>query len=79
MQGPRDAGKRSTVSNLAVSRCSVAHLTEQRSGQTSGCLEAFLVCARVDATDWLKAGAMQIDEAGEIARMEIVKKVPIPY
>ena len=47
MQGPRDAGKRSTVSNLAVSRCSVAHLTEQRSGQTSGCLEAFLACARL--------------------------------
>ena len=67
------------MSNVAVSRCSVAHLTEQHSGQTSGCLEAFLACARVDATDRQCAGAMQIDEAGEIARMEIVKKVSIPY
>ncbi|ANA34098.1 hypothetical protein VZ52_12165 [Ralstonia mannitolilytica] len=62
-----------------VVRCSVAHLTEQRSGQTSGCLEAFLARASVDATDWLKAGAVQFDEAGEIARMEIVKNVPTPY
>lgn len=78
MQGPRDAGERSTVS-VSVSRCSVAHLTEQCSGQTSGCLVAFLARASVDATDWLKAGAVQIDESMEIARMEIVKKVPIPY
>ena len=67
------------MSNVSVNRCSVAHLTEQRSGQTSGCLEAFLACARVDATGRLAAGAMQIDETKEIARMEIVKKVPIPY
>ena len=67
------------MSSESVSRCSVAHLTEQRSGQTSGCLEAFLACARVDATDRLNAGAVQIDEVREIARMEIVKKVPIPY
>ena len=70
------------MSYVPVSRCSVAHLTEQHSGQTSGCLEAFLACARVDATDRQCAGAVQIneiDEAEEIARMEIVKKVPIPY
>jgi hypothetical protein len=42
-------------------------------------LEAFLARASVDATDWLKAGAVQFDEAGEIARMEIVKNVPTPY
>ncbi|QIF09132.1 hypothetical protein G5A69_02910 [Ralstonia mannitolilytica] len=62
-----------------VVRCSVAHLTEQRSGQTSGCLEAFLARASVDATHRLKAGAVRFDEAGEITRMEIVKNVPIPY
>ena len=67
------------MSNVSVNRCSVAHLTEQRSGQTSGCLEAFLARASVDATDRRSAGAMQIDEAVEIARMEIVKKVSIPY
>ena len=67
------------MSSESVSRCSVAHLTEQRSGQTSGCLEAFLARASVDTTDRLNAGAVQIDETGEIARMEIVKKVPIPY
>jgi len=67
------------VSNVSVNRCSVAHLTEQRSGQTSGCLVAFLARASVDATDRLNAGAEQIDEEREIARMEIVKKVPIPY
>ncbi len=67
------------MSSVSVSHCSVAHLTEQRSGQTSGCLEAFLACARVDATGRLAAGALQIDEMKEIARMEIVKKVPIPY
>ncbi|ANH73169.1 hypothetical protein ACS15_0733 [Ralstonia insidiosa] len=38
-----------------------------------------MACARADATDRLCAGAMQIDEAREIARMEIVKKVPTPY
>lgn len=63
---------------LAVCR-SVAHLTEQRSGQTSGCLEAFLARAHVDATGRLEAGATRIDEVKEIARMEIVKNVPIPY
>ena len=67
------------MSNVSVNRCSVAHLTEQRSGQTSGCLVAFLARASVDATDRLNAGAEQIDEEREIARMEIVKKVPIPY
>jgi len=67
------------VSNVSVNRCSVAHLTEQRSGQTSGCLVAFLARASVDATDRLNAGAEQIDEEREIARMEIVKKVSIPY
>jgi hypothetical protein len=67
------------VSNVSVNRCSVAHLTEQRSGQTSGCLVAFLARASVDTTDRLKAGAVQIDEEREIARMEIVKNVPIPY
>jgi len=64
---------------VLAARCSVAHLTEQRSGQTSGCLEAFLARASVDATDRRSAGATQIDEAVEIARMEIVKKVSIPY
>ncbi|CAJ0771532.1 hypothetical protein [Ralstonia chuxiongensis] len=67
------------MSNVSVNRCSVAHLTEQRSGQTSGCLVAFLARASVDMTDRLNAGAEQIDEEEEIARMEIVKKVPIPY
>ncbi|MCT7307348.1 hypothetical protein ACTJK6_05765 [Ralstonia sp. 22086] len=67
------------MSNVSVNRCSVAHLTEQRSGQTSGCLVAFLARASVDKTDRLNAGAEQIDEEREIARMEIVKKVPIPY
>jgi hypothetical protein len=67
------------VSNVSVNCCSVAHLTEQRSGQTSGCLVAFLARASVDTTDRLNAGAEQIDEEEEIARMEIVKKVPIPY
>ena len=67
------------MSSESVSRCSVAHLTEQRSGQTSGCLVAFLARASVDTTDRLNAGAVQIDEEREIARMEIVKKVPIPY
>ncbi|CAJ0696767.1 hypothetical protein [Ralstonia holmesii] len=67
------------MSNVSVNRCSVAHLTEQRSGQTSGCLVAFLARASVDATDRLNAGAEQIDEEREIARMEIVKKVSIPY
>ena len=67
------------MSNVSVNRCSVAHLTEQRSGQTSGCLVAFLARASVDTTDRLNAGAKQIDEEREIARMEIVKKVPIPY
>ncbi|MBB0025655.1 MULTISPECIES: hypothetical protein [Ralstonia] len=67
------------MSNVSVNRCSVAHLTEQRSGQTSGCLVAFLARASVDTTDRLKAGAVQIDEEREIARMEIVKNVPIPY
>ena len=67
------------MSNVSVNRCSVAHLTEQRSGQTSGCLVAFLARASVDTTDRLKAGAVQIDEEQEIARMEIVKNVPIPY
>lgn len=67
------------MSNVSVNRCSVAHLTEQRSGQTSGCLVAFLTRASVDTTDRLNAGAEQIDEEEEIARMEIVKKVPIPY
>jgi hypothetical protein len=42
-------------------------------------LEAFLARASVVATDRLKAGAVQFDEAGEIARMEIVKNVPTPY
>jgi hypothetical protein len=64
---------------VSVNRCSVAHLTEQRSGQTSGCLVAFLARASVDATDRLNAGAVQIDEEKEIARMEMVKKVSIPY
>ena len=67
------------MSNVSVNRCSVAHRTEQRSGQTSGCLVAFLARASVDAADWQAAGAKRIDEAEEIARMEIVKKVPIPY
>lgn len=67
------------MSNVSVNRCSVAHLTEQRSGQTSGCLVVFLARASVDTTDRLNAGAEQIDEEREIARMEIVKKVPIPY
>ncbi|MDE2202416.1 MAG: hypothetical protein KGJ38_06760 [Burkholderiaceae bacterium] len=67
------------MSNVSVNRCSVAHLTEQRSGQTSGCLVAFLARASVDTTDRLHADAEQIDEEREIARMEIVKKVPIPY
>ena len=67
------------MSNVSVYRCSVAHLTEQRSGQTSGCLVAFLARASVDPADRLNAGAVLIDEEEEIARMEIVKKVPIPY
>lgn len=67
------------MSNVSVNRCSVAHLTEQRSGQTSGCLVAFLARASVDMADRLNAGAVLIDEKEEIARMEIVKKVPIPY
>lgn len=67
------------MSNTSVNHCSVAHLTEQRSGQTSGCLVAFLAHASVDTTDRLNAGAVQIDEEQEIARMEIVKKVPITY
>lgn len=67
------------MSNVSVNRCSVAHLTEQRSGQTSGCLVAFLARASVGTTDRLNAGAVQIDEETEIARMEIVKKVSIPY
>ena len=62
------------MSNVSVNRCSVAHLTEQRSGQTSGCLVAFLARASVDTTDRLKAGAVLIDEEREITRMEIVKK-----
>lgn len=67
------------MSNVSVNRCSVAHLTEQRSGQTSGCLVAFLARASVDTADMLNAGAEQIDGKEEIERMEIVKKVPIPY
>lgn len=39
----------------------------------------FLARASVDTTDRLKAGAVQIDEEREITRMEIVKKVSIPY
>ncbi|OCS47020.1 hypothetical protein [Ralstonia pickettii] len=67
------------MSNVSVNRCSVAHLTEQRSGQTSGCLVAFLARASVDMPDRLNAGAVLIDEEREIARMKIVKKVLIPY
>lgn len=70
---------RSTLSNVSAVRCSVAHLTEQRSGQTSGCLVAFLARANVDAAGWQVAGTGQIDEVEEIARMEIVKKVLTPY
>ncbi|QCX47681.1 hypothetical protein E7Z57_00260 [Ralstonia pseudosolanacearum] len=63
---------------MPAGRCSVAHLTEQCSGQTSGCLEACLAHTRVDATGGSRAGTQRIDEAGGAVRMEIGKSVPTP-
>ncbi|AXV77804.1 hypothetical protein CJO78_13480 [Ralstonia solanacearum] len=63
---------------MPAGRCSVAHLTEQRSGQTSGCLEAFLAHACIDAAGRGRAGTTRIDGENGAVRMEIGKNVPIP-